>query len=156
VKHRAEQGNATDNVAKATAKVTQQPSAVVKADQIKIQRSKVAYRDETTSPPYRLFVNDLDVTVKNFTNIRMPDTDAPGTADLRGKFVDSGDMRIHATFRPKENRTDFDVAMQIENADLRAMNDVWRAYGNFDIDHGTLSLYSEVSVRNGETSGYVK
>ena len=156
VKHRSEQGNATDNAAKATAKVTQQPSALVKADEIKIQRSKVAYRDETADPPYRLFVDDLDLTVKNFTNVRTPDTNAPGTADIRGKFMDSGDARIHATFRPKENGTDFDVAMQIENTELRTMNDLWRAYGKFDVDQGTLSVFSEVSVKNGETSGYVK
>jgi hypothetical protein len=36
------------------------------------------------------------------------------------------------------------------------MNDLFRAYGNFDVDEGRFSLYSEVHVHDREIKGYVK
>ena len=36
------------------------------------------------------------------------------------------------------------------------MNDLFRAYGNFDVAAGMFSLYSEIKVRQGKIEGYVK
>ena len=36
------------------------------------------------------------------------------------------------------------------------MNDLFRAHGKFDVFKGTFSLYSEVGVKDGFISGYVK
>jgi hypothetical protein len=38
----------------------------------------------------------------------------------------------------------------------RTMNDIFRAYGNFDVSAGTFSLFSEVRVKNVEIDGYIK
>jgi len=39
---------------------------------------------------------------------------------------------------------------------MPVLNDLWRAYGNFDVVGGLFSLYTELKVKNGEVSGYVK
>jgi hypothetical protein len=156
VKQRKSQAPPGEQATRVATKVTQQPSVLIKAEEARVERSKVSYLDETTDPPYRLFLTDLEMTVKNFSNLRTPDSDAVGTLDLRAKFVGTGDTQVHAVFRPKENGTDFDIALRIENADMRAMNDLWLAYGSFDVEEGRFSLYSEVSVHDGEISGYVK
>jgi hypothetical protein len=39
---------------------------------------------------------------------------------------------------------------------MRAMNDLFRAYGNFDVVAGVFSFYSEIRVRQGRIDGYVK
>ena len=39
---------------------------------------------------------------------------------------------------------------------MRAMNDLLRAYGNFDVTAGLFSLYSELKVKNGQVEGYIK
>jgi hypothetical protein len=36
------------------------------------------------------------------------------------------------------------------------LNDFLRAYGNFDVQKGTFSLYSEVATKDGKFKGYVK
>jgi len=36
------------------------------------------------------------------------------------------------------------------------MNDLIRAYGNFDVTEGRFSLDSEVAIRDGEINGYIK
>jgi len=156
VKRRETQGTPTEQATTAATKVTQQPSVLVKAEQARVERSRVSYVDETADPPYRLFLTDLDLTVKNFSNLRTPDSEAVGTVDLRAKFQGSGDTQVHAIFRPKEDGTDFDIALRIENTDMRAMNDLWLAYGKFDVAQGRFSLFTEISVRDGQMDGYVK
>ena len=44
----------------------------------------------------------------------------------------------------------------IENTDLKALNDLLRAHGKFDVAGGVMSVYAEVAVRDGMVSGYVK
>ena len=156
VKRRSSQPAPAEHAAKAATKITQQPSVLIKAEQARIERSKVTYVDETTDPPYRLFLENLAMTVKNFSNLRTADSDAVGTMDLQARFMGSGDTKVHAVFRPKENRTDFEVALRIENADMRAMNDLWMAYGKFDVAAGRFSLFTELAVRDGQVDGYVK
>ena len=36
------------------------------------------------------------------------------------------------------------------------LNDLWRAYGGFDMERGTFGFYSELQVREGQVDGYVK
>src|SRR5262249_19813555 len=67
-----------------------------------------------------------------------------------------GATTAHATFRPEKNGPDMDLAVRIENTDMKTMNDLLRAYGKFDVVRGTFSFYSELTVRNGQVQGYVK
>jgi hypothetical protein len=39
---------------------------------------------------------------------------------------------------------------------MRRMNDLLRAYGNFDVVSGNFSMYSEIKIRQGKIDGYVK
>lgn len=155
VKRRAEQPSVGEQTTKAAATVTQKPEVAVRVDRLKIAKSQLAYRDETTDPPYRLFVTDCDANVTNFSNVRAAG-DEPGKATINAKFMGQGPTRVDAVFRPQQDRTDFDLWVRIEDTDLRTMNDVWRAYGKFDVEKGTFSLYSEIGVQNGEVHGYVK
>jgi uncharacterized protein DUF748 len=155
-KRRVEQPGIAKSTEQGAAKVTQQPTVVAKAERVHITRSKLAYEDQTADPPYRLFIAGCDAILQNFSNVRTADAPPTGTAHVRGKFMGSGDTALHVTFRPHEDRTDFNVALRIENADMRALNDVWRAYGKFDVERGWFSLYSELAVANGEVDGYVK
>jgi hypothetical protein len=49
-----------------------------------------------------------------------------------------------------------DLVLSIENTDMRRMNDLLRAYGNFDVVAGNFSMYSEIKIRQGKIDGYVK
>jgi len=39
---------------------------------------------------------------------------------------------------------------------MHALNNLLRAYGNFDVTEGLFSVYPELSVKNGEVQGYIK
>ena len=156
-KVREGQATAGEKAAQTASKVTQQPSMGVRVEQVKIGKSTLAYANETTDPPVRLFVTDCNLTLTNFSNVRTVDPNgAPGKVDGAAKFMASGPTTVHATFHPREDRTDFSIALRIEDTDMRTMNDLWRAYGGFDVDQGEFSLYSEIKVEQGQVDGYVK
>ena len=46
--------------------------------------------------------------------------------------------------------------MEIEETDLKTMNDLLRAHGNFDVTAGRFSLYTELRARDRQIAGYVK
>ncbi len=68
----------------------------------------------------------------------------------------TGETVISGTFRPEGKSPDFDLAIKIERTKMRAMNDLLRAYGNFDVTADLFSLYSELKVKQGHVEGYIK
>lgn len=102
---------------------------------------------------FRVFVDDTDFTV---TNISSGFRKGPAKAIVTGKFMGSGALSGHATFRDDRKGPDFNITAQIEGASLPSINELLLAYGKFDVVSGTFSVYSEVKVRNGRIDGYVK
>lgn len=158
VKRTAASPSLSDAATVGAAKVTQRPAAEVRADRIVIDESTLGYRDETRNPPYRVYLADTHLELKDFTNVKNGNGNGakPGKAVVRGLFMESGATRVDATFEPRKERTDFSVSLAIDETSAPRLNDLWRAYGGFDVERGTFSVYSEVSVAGGHIDGYVK
>jgi hypothetical protein len=99
-------------------------------------------------------VSKLDVTVRNFSNVKSDKTQ--GRADIDGAFMGSGRLRLNATFQPTAARAEFTSNLEINDVDMTTMNDLLRARGGFDVRAGRFSLFSELAVQNGRVDGYVK
>jgi hypothetical protein len=133
--------------------VSNDPGVQLRATRIRMTDSMFGFVDKTADPNYRLFLSDLDLTVKDFSNQAR---EGAGTVDAKGKFAGTGPSTLHAVFRPQTKSPDFDVNVAIENADLRAMNDLLKAKAGVDVVSGYLSYFSELAVRNNAVDGYVK
>lgn len=155
VKSAPDQASLSDAATVGAAKVTQQPAAEVRADRIVIDKSTLGYRDQTVKPPYRVYVADTHAEVHDFTNVANGHT-KKGKAAVRGMFMESGPTRVEATFEPRAKRTDFSVMLAIDDTEATRLNDLWRAYGGFDVERGSFAVYSEVGVEGGQLDGYVK
>jgi hypothetical protein len=130
------------------------PETVIRVDELHLSNAELGYVDRETDPPYRMFVSNLDVKVRDFTNQKKPRT--PGKAAIRGSFMGSGPIRLDATFQPTDARAEFSSNLQINDVDMTTFNDLLRARGGFDVKAGNFSLYSEIAVREGRVDGYVK
>ena len=126
---------------------------VVRIGHLEIADGTVGLVDVAADPAYRLFLTDLDLSVRRFSNERGA---PPGEAELDGRFMGSGDTHAVAHFTPAAARADFDLALEIGPTQLQTMNDLWRAYGNFDVAGGTFAFYSALDVEDGRIDGYVK
>jgi len=128
------------------------PELTVNIDKLRV-RGKLGFANAASKPPYRLFWNDVDLQIANFSN---QSREGVMTGKATGKLMGSGATEVAFNARPNPKGPDFDLRVAIKDTDMRAMNDLWRSYGNFDVVAGLFSFYSELTVRNGNISGYVK
>lgn len=139
---------------KQTAKdVSNEPTTLVRVDQLDVKRSLIAYVDQTMSPGYRLFFADTNITVRNVSSQASKE---PANVKVTGRFMGTGPTLITSDFMPVNKTPEFNISIQIEPTQLPPMNDLFRSYGNFDISSGQFSFYSELHAHNGQLNGYIK
>jgi len=143
-----------EQVAQTAKKLHNNSEVLVRVDEVNLKKSDLAYVNKATNPNYRLYFSDLDLKAENLSN---QNTQGTATVKAHGKFMGSGPSVIDAAWRPSaKNSSDFNLNLRVENTDMTQMNDLIRAYGNFDVTEGSFSLYSEVAIRSGEINGYIK
>jgi uncharacterized protein DUF748 len=140
-------------VRRAAQQVSNAPGLLLRADEVSIVNSQMGFINEAVNPHYRLFLTNLEVRLTNFSNHL---SEGAMGAKVTGKFMGRGQTLVGATFRPETDGPDFAVAASIENTDMRTMNQLLRAHGNFDVVRGFFSVYSELRVKNGAVRGYIK
>ena len=129
------------------------PETLIRIDHGKIKNSEFGFVNEAAKPSYRVFLGNGALRLENISNHL---SEGSGIVTLTGAFMGTGHTVISGTFRPETKSPDFDLNIGIERAQMRAMNDLLRAYGNFDVTAGLFSLYSELRVKNGRVEGYIK
>ncbi len=129
------------------------PSWDLQLDRFQLTDSELGYVDKVHTPDYRVFVSRTSGEVVGFSKTKSGGT---GKAEFRGRFMGNGPATATANFRGGGEDLDFDLRIAIEGTDMTTMNNLFRAYGKFDVFKGTFSLYSEVGVKDGFISGYVK
>jgi hypothetical protein len=137
----------------AAKEVSNDPDILLKIGRLQIQNSVFGFVNEAADPHYRLFLSETNATLQNLSNQRKRGS---ATATLKGKFMGYGDTVTKATFRPEVNGPDFDMKLEIRDTDLRALNDLLRASGKFDVADGKFGLIMEASVKGDRIDGYVK
>ncbi len=137
-----------------TAKETSnEPTLKIRVDVMKISQGTLGYLNRTTDPYVRVYADNVEASLKDFSNQL-----AEGSSQfrMRGRFLGSGDTLITGTFRPESRNPNLDLKIAIDNTDMKAMSDIFQAYGKFDIKRGDFSFYSEMTIRNNRVQGYVK
>jgi Domain of Unknown Function (DUF748) len=142
-----------EKVKEAASKTANKPGLLLKLDQLDLTRCDIGLVNKAKNPAYRAFLAPVNVTVTNLSNHF---TEGPAHAKLQGKFMGSGVTKATARFRPDANGPDFDLNASIEHTDLTKMNDILRAYGKFDVVAGDFSFFTELHIKNGQITGYVK
>jgi hypothetical protein len=140
-------------VKEAARQAANQPGLLLKVDRLDLDHCDLGLINKAKDPAYRVFLADTRVTVTNLSN---QFREGPARARLQGRFMGSGDAHAEARFRPERNGPDFDIKAEIVDTKLPSMNDLLRAYGKFDVVGGFFSFYSELHVKNGQITGYVK
>jgi len=71
---------------------------------------------------------------------------------MRANMARSGCVEVQA----REGGADFDLYVKIEETSLTTLNDLLRAYGDFDVSGGIFSLVTELHIKNKAIAGYMK
>ncbi len=147
----------TEEVTKKTGKVVEKtsndPEFEVRLDRLRIAGGELGMINRASKPDYRIFVKDLRLDIDNLSN---QSENGVATARATGLFMGSGKAKAVARMRPQEKSANFDLNLAIEDTDMKTMNRLLLATGNFDVKAGWFSLFSEIAVRKGAVDGYVK
>jgi uncharacterized protein DUF748 len=139
--------------AQAAKKVAGKSDTELRIDRLDVVKSTFGFANQAASPAYTLVLTDTDLTVQDLSNQRR---DGRASVRLEGQLMGRGDTQVRATIQPQIGSADMDLTAQIEGADLVRLRDLVRAYGGFDIGAGEVSIYSELQMKSGAVSGYVK
>jgi hypothetical protein len=138
---------------KSIEKENNREAVVILLKRLDVRQSAFAYEDKEKNPNFKLNLTDAHVTLTNYSN---HEEQGPARVILSGKFMGSGDTDIDATFLSEEQGPRFDMNLAIKNTDMTSMNSLLLAFGRFDVKHGEFAVYSQMGVKDGSISGYVK
>jgi len=141
-----------ERVTRATTVAQPKPSFRLDVEDARIRAGTFTFVDEGAQP-YYLALTQSDVDVRGFSN---QESERRGSATLHGRFMNSGVASIDATFASGMQSPDFDMKVELEDAQLVELNDLLRARGGFDVVNGRFSFYTGIAARNGRVDGYVK
>jgi hypothetical protein len=133
--------------------LSNKPDVLISIDQLNLTGCNLGVVNNSAGKRYRVFLSNADFSLSNFSNQFSRGT---ARALLHGKFMGSGDTRVSGEFRPENRGPDLDLHIKIDTTQLVLMNDLLRAYGNFDVSAGTFSFVSELHVKNDRITGYIK
>jgi hypothetical protein len=132
---------------------TSDPKLLLKLDQGQIKDGFIAYRDESGSPTYRLYVASINLRVSDFSN---RSDQHISRLKMEGLFMGSGQVNLTGDFKPRHRGPDFDLNFTLLDTQLPSLNDVLRRYGRFEVQSGQFSVYAQGTVHDGGINGYVK
>jgi hypothetical protein len=140
-------------VSKTAKKLSNKPAVLIRADRLDLIDCTIGMINRGVRTPYRVFFSETDLHLSNFSN---QFSQGPAEVHLKAKFMGSGITTASATLRPENKGPDFDLHIKTENTRLASLNDVLRSYGNFDVSAGLFSLVSEIHIKSGRITGYIK
>lgn len=140
-------------VVKTAKNLQNKPETLIRVEHGELTNSEFGFVNKAVTPPYRVFLSKGALQLDHISN---QFSEGTGIVKLTGAFMGTGDTVIIGTFRPETTSPDFDLNIKIERTQMRAMNNLLRAYGNFDVTAGLFSVYSELRVKRGRVEGYIK
>ena len=126
----------------------------LKINRFEVQNGKVEYRDSTTSPLVNISIGDIYILARNLANVE--DTALLPASVLMNADIYGGKFNLNIKLDPLAASPAFDLNMELENAELKELNDFFKAYANIDVNKGTFSLFAEVAGEDRKFVGYVK
>ncbi|MFW5656353.1 MAG: DUF748 domain-containing protein [Bacteroidota bacterium] len=124
---------------------------------LEIQDGNFAYYDFTTDPNIDAWLGSINLTANNLTNLENPTDTLPISMDAEGATVGDGYLNMSAEMNLlKQPYPNMDLNLALRNIRLTSLNKFAQNYGGFDFEGGTLSVFTEFAIQNGQLEGYLK
>lgn len=127
----------------------------LKVNRVEMHQGVIRYRDAGSKPVVDVQTDHVEALVINLTNSADSATLLPSSLRATAKLY-GGDLTLMMGMAPLADSTCFDMNAELVHTDLTRLNDLFKAYGHFDVNKGTFGLYAEMATRDGAFKGYVK
>jgi len=126
----------------------------LKVNRFEINNGEIKYIDESSKPSLDLHLTQAHVLAQNLTNA-IDSSLLPSKVNAEAKLY-HGDLDINISLNALAKDPTFDLNTSLKNTNLPELNDLFKAYGNVDVNKGVFGLYIEVASKQGVYTGYVK
>lgn len=127
----------------------------LKVNRFEVFNGDLRYADNTTSPKVDVALIQTHILALNLSNVTDDKIALPSTVTASAS-VYGGTLSVDLKLNALNKHPTFDLNAEIKNTNLVLLNDILKAYGNFDVNKGTFGLYTEVAAIDGKFKGYVK
>lgn len=127
----------------------------IEINRCEIHRGSLRYVDNTGSPDIDLIITNLNGEALNLRNAYSSKETLPASIDVTGDVLE-GNLKFAMKLNPLAKQAAFDLNAKIERTNLVNLNDLFMAYGNFDVNKGEFNMYVEAATKDGKFAGYVK
>lgn len=127
----------------------------LKLNRVEIQNGEVHYRDYHSTPKVDIVATRLNALAENLSNTNN-DRNALPSPITASAAVYNGEMKFNMKLNALNAQPTFDMNAELTTLDLVKLNDFLRAYGNFDVQKGRISIYTEAAAKDGRIKGYAK
>lgn len=125
-------------------------------NRLEIHGGKLSYIDYTVKPNVDLYIKDIDARVTNLRNVEEEDAALPSDIVISGTSIGGGALSVKGHMNILKEIPDFDMGLELNDADLTAFNNYVRPFAAIDFESGTIGVYAEMAAANGYVTGYVK
>lgn len=108
------------------------------------------------NPRVDVYLSEVNGTLENLTNVEDKTDPLIATIKARGRAMESGEFELSMALDPHSHLPTFDLAVQLIGMDVRKLNSLALAYGDFDFEEGEFDFVLELSARDGHVEGYAK
>jgi hypothetical protein len=120
-----------------------------------IWNGQIHYIDKNASRPLDISMKEIEAVATNLTNVNDSSKLLPARLKAKGQTY-GGQFRLNIDFDALNPVPTFDMNAELTGVNLTKLNDLFKAYANFDFERGNFGLYTEFAARNGSYGGYVK
>ena len=127
----------------------------IKVNRFEVNDGAIHYADNTSKPKIDVSLKQTHILALNLTNATNNKVELPSTVTAQASVYE-GTLNFTMKLNALADNATFDLNAEIKNTNLVLLNDFLKAYGNFDVNRGTFSLYTEMAAKDGKFVGYVK
>jgi hypothetical protein len=127
----------------------------LKINRFEITRGEVHFMNFHSSPEVDIYMDSIYVVASNLTNVNREEERLPSTVFASANIYD-GTMVMNMKLDPLNSVPTFDLNAELSSVDLTNLNEFLKAYGKFDVQKGTIGIYTEAAAKEGKISGYTK
>ena len=127
----------------------------LRINRFEVTQGAVHYRDFHSSPKVDMAMSNVHLLATNLTNADDKGTLLPATVYGSASLYE-GNVTLNMRLNPLNETPLFDMNAELTTMSLTNFNDFLKAYGKFDVQKGTFSLYAEAATRENKVVGYAK
>jgi hypothetical protein len=127
----------------------------IRINRFAVNDGQIHYVDQSKQPVLDVPLTEVDIEAKNLTNESDPSVLLPATIEMKSKLYD-GLFSINMKLDPLNKIPTFDMNATLTKTNMNYLNPFFKAYANFDLKAGSMSMYTEFAAKENKFAGYVK